>query len=477
MILADSGSSGRLLTVAMVGVLAGCVAYRPAPISASANAAALEARSLHDPRLNAFIRASLGLNAGPVAWNVGTLTLAGLYFQPDIAIARSKLAVARAAIETARQRPNPTLVLTPLYNLNIPTPTPWTVGGIVNFVIETAGKREARTERAIALAEAARWDLATAGWQVRTRVRTALLALWASERRLALARDRLALQSQLVRLLAERLVEGQGTTLDLARERVNRSQSELAIEEQKRATADARVQLASAISVPARALDGVSLALAGFDMAPPPIAQAALRTRALAYRSDVRASLAEYQAAEAALRLQVANQYPNLTIGPEYNWGAIQEAEASNQVGLPLGVELPVFHHNQGPIAEAVARRRQAAANLNAVQARVIGQVDAASADYAAAERTVATAGALAREAARRLERVKASFRAGAVDRPALVLAEIERTSAETALINAKLTRAKAAGDLEDALQQPLFDPLVWPLASPRDPSAAGDRA
>ncbi|MBV9757137.1 MAG: TolC family protein, partial [Alphaproteobacteria bacterium] len=302
--------------------LSGCARYQPAPLSASANAAGLEARSLAgNARLERFIRASLPAQpAGPIRWDLGSLTLAALYFHPDLDIARSKLAAARAAVATARQRPNPTLSFSPLYNLNVATPTPWTVGGVVSFVVETAGKRDKRTAQAEALAEAARWDVATAGWQVRGRVRNALLALWAAERRLQLARQREQREAELVALLGQRLAAGQSSALDLARERISRAQMDLGIRDLERARAEARVQLATAIGVPARALDGVTVSLDAFDTAAsPPAALAALRRRALTGRSDVEASLAEYRAADAALRLQIANQYPNLAIGPAYN--------------------------------------------------------------------------------------------------------------------------------------------------------------
>ncbi len=430
----------------------------------------LESRSFADRRLHEFLRASLPGRSDE--WNLARLTLAGLYFHPDIDIARSRLGAARAAIATARQIPNPTLNVSPLYNLDVATPTPWTVGGVVSFVIETFGKRGARTARARALAEAARWDSATAGWQVRARVRAALIALWAAERRLDIARRRLTLQSQLVALLAQRFVAGGASALDLERERVNRAQMVLAIGDLERARADLRVQLATAIGVPVRALDAIHLALAEFDTnAPPAMASAAaLRERALTGRTDIEASLAEYKAAEAALRLEVANQYPNLSIGPEYDWGAITETSASNQVGTPLGFELPIFNRNEGPIAEAAARRRQAAAAFTALQARIIGQVDSAASDYRAALRTLATAETLRSDAEGRLRRVETSFRAGALDRPTLVTAEIEAAAATRALLDARLAERRAVGALEDALQQPFFDPGAWPTVSDRNP-------
>ncbi|MBV9755837.1 MAG: TolC family protein, partial [Alphaproteobacteria bacterium] len=260
---------------------------------------------------------------------------------------------------------------------------------------------------------------------------------------------------------------GQSSALDLARERISRAQMDLAIRDLERARAEARVQLATAIGVPARALDGVTVSLDAFETpASPPAALTALRRRALTGRSDVEAGLAEYRAADAALRLQVANQYPNLAIGPAYNWGAIDTTRISNQIGLPLNVELPLFHRNQGPIAEAAARRRQAAAGLTALQAQVIGQVDAAVAAWRADARTLATADALQADAERRAARVRDSFRAGAVDRPTLVTAELERAVAAGSRFDALVAERQSLGGLEDALQQPLFGPALAPAGA-----------
>jgi hypothetical protein len=60
-----------------------------------------------------------------------------------------------------------------------------------------------------------------------------------------------------------------------------------------------------------RALDGVNVSLGAFDHPPPidaTIGSAEQRREALTKRTDVRRSLQEYQGAQAALRLAVANQ-------------------------------------------------------------------------------------------------------------------------------------------------------------------------
>lgn len=458
-------------------LLAACAHYAPVPLSPATNAEHLQEQSLHDPRLQQFLAASLGAQGRkePV-WNLATLTLAALYFHPDLDVARSHLAVARAAMTTAGQSPNPTLNLSPSYNLNVVHPTPWTVGGVIEFVIETAGKRSARKEQAQSIAESARFDLASSGWQVRSRVRTALLELWAAQEHHRLAQQRLELQNQLVTLLEQRFAAGEASLLDVSRERINQAQIALSERQLAGARGETRAALATAIGVPDTALEHVRITFTEFERASSVcglVTAAKFRQHALVGRSDVLGSLADYRASEAALKIQIANQYPNVSIGPGYNWGAIQEGTISNQIGVPLSLELPIINHNQGPVAEALAKRQEAAARFNAVQAHALGEIEAAIASCRTAEQSLAKADSLLAGAQAHRSQVERGFRAGQVDRPMLVNAALEASSVEAARFDALVAERRAAGALEDALQRPLFDPALLPAEQEEMPRRA----
>lgn len=465
-------------------VLAGCASYQTEAISPAVSAAALDSRTLDDARLEHFVRASLPSERetnSPVSWGLGTLTLAALYYHPDLDIARAKLAASRAGVAIAGQRPNPTLNFTSIFGTAAvagaipPAAAPVTIGPVINFIIETFGKREARTAQAQYLAESARWDLATAGWQVRGRVRTALLNLWASQQRLTLAQHRLKLQLQLVSLLESRFSSGEASSLDVTRERINRAQVELSIRDTERSVADARAQLATAIGVPARALDEIKILLDAFNhpqILTRDFSTGALRERALTSRTDVQAALAEYEAAQSALQLEVANQYPNLTLGPGYNYDF-----GVNKFILNPTADLPIFNHNQGQVEQTVARREQSAATFTGLQAQVIGAIDLADVAYRMATRSLATADALLADEQRRQHQVTSSFRAGGVDRPTLVTTDLELVVIEASRLDAFIVQRQALGTLEDALQQPIFDPGEMPTAPQINPRTTQERS
>ncbi len=435
-----------------------CASYRPEPIAPAQTAAALDARTLKDPKLAAFINAVRPATAQVAPkWNLDTLTLASLYFHPDLNIAYAKLSVAQAAIRTAAQRPNPTLSLTPQFNATTSL-SPWTIGGVVNLLLELFGKRTQRTEQATLLAEAARSDVATAAWQVRGRVRSSLLDLWAARQTLALSQRRLDLQDQLVGFLERRLALGEASGLDVARERVNRDQFKLAVQDAQRDLADARATLATAVGVPLSALEGADIDVGAVAdaVAPPPASIGQLRQIALTRRSDIASSLQQYEAAQAALRLQIANQFPNLALGPGYTYD-----QGDNKLSLRLAFDLPIFNQNQGPIAEAAARRRQAAATLEALQAQIIGQIDRAWTAYKTTSRSLSVADSLLNEQARRQERTSDLFRAGQIDHVTLLAGDLEVATTKLSRLQALVSQRRALGQIEDALQQPIFAPAT----------------
>jgi cobalt-zinc-cadmium efflux system outer membrane protein len=437
-------------------LLTDCASIPARPIVPDSRAAALDARSLNDLRLTAFLTASGEPVAANGAWDLGHLTLAAVYFHPDLEVADARLAVAQAAIRTAAQRPNPSFNLTPQFNATNANPSAWTIGTAINLLLELFGKREARTGEAKALAEAVRFDVDSASWQVRGRVRAAMLVLWSAEHRATLLAQRRDLQVDLTGFVERRRAIGEASALDLGRERAIRDAAVLASADAARDIADARVLLATAIGIPVRALDGIRLDYAAISEAAAPTDLPALRRTALTTRGDVQASLARYAAAEAALKLQLANRFPNIAIGPGYQYD-----QGDNKFALSIQADLPIFNANGGPISEAEARRREAAATFTALQAQIIGDIDRAVAAYRTASESLTAANALAAQQAELKARNARVFRAGAIDHVTLLTSEIEYAAGQDARLQALTALLTAIGQLEDALHVPIFTPAL----------------
>jgi cobalt-zinc-cadmium efflux system outer membrane protein len=450
--------------------LTACAEYQPKPLAPDQTAQALEARSLADPALRKFLDERLPGQAAERHWDLTALTLVAIYQHPDLAVARAKAASAAAGVITASEMPNPTLGLNAQKHSTILNPSAWTVGLIADIAIETFGKRGHREAQAQGLADAARAEVADAAWQVRASVRQAMLGLWMTEKREGLLDRRVETQERLVGLLDKRLSAGEASALDVSRERLTLNQLRLAAQEQRAQRETARVELATSLGLPVHALDGVMIALDGFDQAPSldiAMQGAELRRAALTTRPDLQAILAEYRAAEAGLQLAIADQYPDLTLGPGYTYD-----QADNQYALGVSAKLPIFNQNQGAIAEAEARRAEVAARFVQRQARIIGEIDQALTEYRGATETLATADAIRAEEEGRFGRAQRLFKAGSIDRPTLVESELELAAADLARFDAVVKQRDSIQAIEDALRQPLFDSgaAAKPDLSPQGP-------
>src|SRR5712692_3465308 len=329
-----------------VFLLAGCAVqrYRPAPIVPSATAARFESRSLADPGLQSFEEQNLGRPVSPwprKTWDLQTLSLVSLYFNPALESARARVAGTEAALVTAGARPNPSLSIAP----GIPTPYLLTLD--FAFPIETAGKRRHRIQVARSLDQSARFDLADSAWTIRSGVRVALLNYLLASRSLESFRSEENVREEQINILGQIFSAGEipRQSVDLAR--IELSKTEVAISMAEGQIRETKAALAAAVGLPVAALASADFSWPNID-APPSaesLSPVEIQRGAVLNRLDLRRSLAQYAAAEAALQLEVARQYPDINIGPGYTY---EEKHSFFTVGLSTAV--PLFNRNQGPI-------------------------------------------------------------------------------------------------------------------------------
>ena len=448
-----SKSSFCLLTL-LATALTGCVAYQPKDLNPGTTQAQLESRRLGDAGLGKFI-AMHGQPAAAELWDLSRLTLAAFYFSPELEVARAQLAEAEAGVRTAQARPNPTFGFTPGYNKDAAAGvTPWILDYALAFPIELAGKRGYRTAETQQQAEAARLDVARVAWSARAAVRRTLGELHAAEATADLWRGQKPLLAQAAQLVDLQVKAGEVSPLEAAQARITLNRAELAARESDRAVALARSRLAEAIGVPLAALMEVTLSYRGLDDASAPFDAGEARCWAAQNRADLLAALATYAASQSALQGEIARQYPDLSFGPGY-----QLDQGEGKWSLALGVTLPVFHQNQGPIAAARARREVAAARFLALQNRVLAEVDRAAADYVSALGDLATVKTMRANLDQQAKTIRAQHAAGETSRLELTRAHIELADHARAELDARLRVEQAIGAVEDAVQRP----LAWP--------------
>lgn len=438
-------------------LMSACASFENRPLNPVESVKVIESRSLSNAGLQQFIERVTGHKNKN--WNLDSLTLAAIYYHPDLALARALAGTADAAIITAGQRPNPNLTLTPTWISNLATAAaPWIIASSLSIPIETAGKRELRLAKAGHMTDAARLRVADAAWIVRGRLRLALLEVYAAEQTGNLLQQQLHLEQNINQRLRQQLDGGEISRVELTRGQIALNQLQLNVATAQKRLAESRVLLATAIGIPVTALMGVEFDFSQFSQPPDlsriPVAQ--LRTTALHKRPDILAALADYDAAQSALQLEIANQYPNIQANPAYTWEMGEHRWSQGATA----VQLPVFHQNQGLIAEAEAKRTEMALRLEALQLRIIGDIDKARAGVTAVLAKLDATEKQQHDEQANLHSVQALLQAGEADALALLTAELESAVAERARLDVIIESQQAVSMLEDTLRYPLASTL-----------------
>jgi outer membrane protein TolC len=462
------------LALLACGLAAGCAHYEPRPVSPEQTASALEGRTLGDPGLKSFLEANLHSNTAagtPRVWDFEMLTLAALYYLPDLEVARAEWEVARAGIITAGGRLNPTVDLTPALNFSHVNAqyglSPWLPAVSFDVPVETAGKRSKRIAQAEHLSESARLNIFVAAWHVRAGVRSSLLDFSAARQREALLQNEMPIQRQIIALLDQQIQAGAMAGPEAVPFRIALQKTQLDLADAQRESAESRARLAESIGVPVRALDGVELSTAFPDAAAAAeLTSGEMRHAAMLGRADILAALSDYAAAESDLQLEIARQYPDVHFSPGYQFD-----QGDNIWSVGLTFELPVLNQNQGPIAEAAARRLAAAARFNALQATVLADIDTAVESFRATEKGLAVLQELAGAQAASRDAVAGQVNAGAATPLDLLSAQLELAVAEEVQLDARVKRQQSLAALEDAVQRPIE--MITPALIERNPATA----
>jgi len=247
--------------------------------------------------------------------------------------------------------------------------------------------------------------------------------------------------------------------------RLRAAEGELAVARAAVRRDQALAGVAEATGVPLAVLETVRFDFGILDHPMVPPAAVDVRRVALRNRIDLRRKLADYAAAEAAVKLEVARQYPDVTLVPGYFWDADESIWSISFFSL-----LTPQARARALIREAEARREVEEKAFNALQAAVIAEASAAASRYRHAFEAHRAARRQIETARSRHDRVREQFDRGHADRVELAQAKLEAAMAERLATISMLELQQGLSALEDAVQRPLDNP---DLATTSAPAAA----
>ncbi|MBM3350862.1 MAG: TolC family protein [Betaproteobacteria bacterium] len=402
-------------------------------------------------------------------WGVDELTYCALFFHPSLDVARAQWRAAVANQASASEKPIPSVSTRYARSNNVNQDvSPWLFEFGIDIPFETANKRDIRIENANHLSEVAKLEIAQRAWILRNMVAQALHAYQLNEKQLAAISNEYAIKKEIVDIFQKRLDLGAATIVDLSNAKLQ-LQSTTAEQNallQKRFLLHA--DLASHIGLPLEVVKAMPLMQA--EEFAPILADSRSETEeiALLNRLDIRIALERYATAEAKIKLEIANQYPNIVFSPAYIYEFGSRLWSLGFSGL-----LTVLNKNKLAIAEAQQLREVEAAQFEALQNTVIAEVNTAFANVIQTTLVAEEQKRLHTLQKNNTMRVKSRLSAGEADRLEMTYAKLEETLSEKNVTNADFELRRALIALENVRQVPLnkrplhIDPLRFDDRNP----------
>lgn len=326
-------------------VVASCESYRSSPLG-------------FDEILDEIARSNHVSPDAEQRFDFGAATRRLLEHGPSLQEARSALAEATAIAEAGAPFANPTIEAGPLF-LDGPGLTSSLRRGIeaaVGWAIPLGDQLETVEDVDDARRAARATELTAQLHRSYLDLRAAWVEASFAERDAALATARAALARRIeerTRTLAD---SGRSSGFELRTAEIDRITSERAALGARRAVIATRAKLASLCGTSIESLGRLDI-----ETLPRLVDAGGLQLdpRLLRDHPALRELAAQHAIREQELRLEVARQYPSLSLSPNY-----EREGKTDRWGLGIGIELPIFDRNQRGIAAARAARKSSRARF-----------------------------------------------------------------------------------------------------------------
>ena len=154
---------------------------------------------------------------------------------------------------------------------------------------------------------------------------------------------------------------------------------------------------------------------------------------------------------EAALRLEIEKQYPDITLSPGFIFDQDDKIWA-----LATAWVLPVFHRNEAQINEALAKRHLLQKRFQVLQSNIIHELAKKRHRFIAQMNSLKQAEALLNELKDREEIYQKQYDSGYIGKLELLRSQLEALRAKRALFEIRVSVNKSLAQLETLIQTPL---------------------
>ena len=393
----------------------------------------------------------------PITWGLEEFMVASLFFSPSIDLAKENLKKSLISAEISAQHSPISLEVTAEHHQKaLAGERPWGLGMALALPIVTKNKRQALSDRAALYADNARLALAQKSWDLRSALRDNLISLRISDKRLSIASQRYVLAQKILDLLEARLRAGYISDGEYEIASLETSKFKSQFEQEKISSEKFKIAISRIAGLPIKEVLSLRFNwefLSKFQMEN---SSQSYRKYALRNRIDLHALIIDYGAADADFRIQISNQYPQISLSPGYLW------DQGDGIWSLVGAIIPPANIKE-QVMEAELQRSVMEKKVIELQSTIQSEIDsnymslknAISADVASNEEI--------RERLKVLDRQRVNFEEGKISRLDLYRERMLLLNAYDIGVQAEQELLIAISSLEDACQVPFLGGSLLP--------------
>ena len=438
------------------------MSYETRPLASEKIVEKINAKDQEDPSFREFLQ-NQGMKDDQIPikeWGLNELMLAALFFNPKIEIAKKEWGIAKDQESIAAIKPSSSVGLDLGQESNHIDKSGKGRGINFSTLFETANKAKIREEKALNQTLIKRLELRKLAWDIKTELTSTYLLYQKSLLNIQAIRSEVKMQNDIVNMLKKRKMAGiaSSSELDLSQLELNKNIQKLNDEQIQ--IVELRAKLGKITGLTPEKFNLLTLAplnadtfINEFDLIlNNESSRNKLNNLGIYNRIDLRIALAQYALAESKLKLQIAEQYPDITFSPAY----LYDYGASKWI-LGLSTLIPSVSKNKALINEAKKISDIEVLSIEKLQTSILNDIQKLSDNYQTNHATVKKGIEDNRSILAIESGLDRKFNNGEIDRLEFTKEKLKNMQFKQKLYENKVALVQSGFDFESILQYPII--------------------
>lgn len=392
-------------------------------------------------------------------WGLKELMLCALFYNPKIEIAKKEWNIAKIqevvapikapssfGFEAGRQTSGKAENSRNAIGLNLTT------------LFETADKAKIREEKAKNQSLVKRLELRKLVWDIKTDLTLNFIRYQQQILNLQVLRNEIKFQNEILNMVRKRKTQGLSSSLDSNLNQIELNKNIQKLNEEQYQLNETKSKLAAIIGLSPEKFNVMRLAIINYNeqiegftkILDDETKQQDIINLGLFNRIDLRIALAKYAVSESQLKLNIANQYPDIKFSPAY----IFDYGASKWL-LGITSIIPTIEKNKYLVEEAKNLRDIESLQIEKIQTTIINEIAKLRDNYTIAKDLVRKDIEDLSAATELESSIESKFRQGEIDRIEFTQQKLITMQYKRRFYTNKIALLKIGFDFESLLQEP----------------------